>query len=98
LLRNPKLPVESSAVSVPRPLLVVTVGVLDIACLTRLSQIVRSDDARLPDLNTLARQGRVIFLPAGGGDLAAWMHRLAPLGCPEFFLLCGLTGYVASTD
>lgn len=83
---NPILPAESSAVSIPRPLLLVTEGVLDIDCLTRLSQIVRSNDAGLPDLETFARQGRVVFLPAGGGDLAAWIDRLAPLGCGEFHL------------
>lgn len=69
-----------------RPLLLITEGVLDIACLTRLSRIVRSRAAGLPDLPRLVAQGRAIFLPAGGGDLAAWTRRLAPLGCGEFHL------------
>lgn len=77
-------PISSSFA--PRPLLLVTEGVLDIACLTRLSQIVRTIHPDLPDLQFLADQGRIIFLPAGGGDLAAWIRRLAPLGCPEFHL------------
>lgn len=40
----------------------------------------------LPDLDDLAQQGRLILLPAGGGDLTAWTHRLAPLACPQFYL------------
>jgi hypothetical protein len=47
---------------------------------------VRALEAGLPDLPSLVEQGRVIFLPAGGGDLAAWTRRLAPLGCGEFHL------------
>ncbi len=82
----PMPPAESSTIMGLRPLLLITEGVLDIACLTRLSWIVRSLDTELPDLPSLVEQGRVIFLPAGGGDLAAWIRRLAPLGCSEFHL------------
>ena len=74
------------APAVSRPLLCITEGVLDISCLTTFSQILHAADADIPDLYQLADQGKVIFLPAGGGDLAAWATRLAPLACPEFFL------------
>ncbi len=70
----------------PRPLLLITEGVLDIACLTRLSRIAQTIDAEIPDLESLAACGQIIFLPTGGGDLSAWVHRLEPLGCAEFFL------------
>ena len=70
-----------------RPLIIITEGVLDIACLTTYSRIVHAVDPELPDLQHLTADGRAIFLPAGGGDLMAWTFRLAPLGCPEF-LLC----------
>lgn len=72
--------------SIFSPVLCVTEGVFDIACLTRLSQIVRTIEPDLPDLQELTHQGRSIFIPAGGGDLAAWTHRLAPLICPQFYL------------
>ena len=68
------------------PVLCVTEGVFDIACLTRLSQIVRTVEPDLPDLQELTAQGRMILIPAGGGDLAAWTHRLAPLICPQYYL------------
>jgi hypothetical protein len=31
-------------------------------------------------------RGKLIFVPFGGGHVAAWTHRLAPLGVPEFHL------------
>ena len=68
------------------PLIIITEGVLDISCLTHLSNVVREAHPELPDLQLLSNQGRVVFLPAGGGDLAAWTTRLAPLGCHEFLL------------
>ena len=77
---------DNSPRSSNRPLIIITEGVLDISCLTRLSRVVCAAHPDLPDLQQLSAQGRVIFLPAGGGDLAAWTTRLAPLGCPEFFL------------
>jgi hypothetical protein len=67
-------------------LLIITEGVLDIACLTCFSQIVHAVHPEFPDLQQLTSQGSVVFLPAGGGDLAAWTTRLAPLGCFQVFL------------
>ena len=69
-----------------RPLLFVTEGVLDISCLSAFSRVLHKTDDDIPNLHELASRGELIFLPAGGGDLRAWATRLAPLGCPEFFL------------
>jgi len=69
-----------------RPLLFVVEGVLDIRFLTLLSQRLRSELSDIPDLAELTAQGRLVFIPAGGGDLSAWVTRLAPLGCAEFHL------------
>ncbi len=80
------LPADRSQTTSLRPLLIITEGVLDITCLTRFSQIVHAVHPELPDLQQLADQRKAIFLPAGGGDLAAWITRLAPLGCSQFFL------------
>lgn len=77
---------DRKLVRLHRPLLIITEGVLDIACLTRFWRVVRTDCTDLPDLEQLSAQGDVVFLPAGGGDLSSWTTKLAPLGCPEYFL------------
>lgn len=86
MLNNLMLPADRPQTTSLRPLLVITEGVLDIACLSRFSQIVHAVHPELPDLQQLSSQGRAVFLPAGGGDLAAWTTRLAPLGCSQCFL------------
>src|SRR5215207_9108609 len=45
-----------------------------------------STDASVPGLQALVSAGRVIFVPFGGGNPAAWSDRFAPLECPEFHL------------
>jgi putative ATP-dependent endonuclease of OLD family len=69
-----------------RPLLLVVEGVLDIHFLQLLCKCLRSDLPGIPDLADLAVQGRIVFIPAGGGDLSAWVTRLSPLDCREFYL------------
>jgi len=86
LLNNRMLLADRPQTTSLRPLLIITEGVLDISCLTRFSQIVHAVHPELPDLQQLADQSKAIFLPAGGGDLTAWITRLAPLGCTQFFL------------
>ncbi len=51
-----------------------------------MSQIIHIADSQLPDLQQFVTEGQTIFLPAGGGDLSAWITRLSPLGCKQYFL------------
>lgn len=67
-------------------LLVVVEGLNDAKFLRRISRILHRGDASLPDLESLEREGRIVFLPFGGGNVAAWATRLEPLGCPELHL------------
>jgi hypothetical protein len=66
--------------------LVVVEGPNDVEFLRRISRVVHTREADLPDLATMERQGQLIFVPLGGGGIAAWDNRLAPLGLPEFYL------------
>ena len=43
-------------------------------------------DPSLPDLSVMEEEGRIVFIPFGGGHVPAWSHRLEPLGVPEFHL------------
>ncbi|MEQ8788672.1 MAG: ATP-dependent endonuclease [Pirellulaceae bacterium] len=52
-----------------------------------MSRVLHSYDAGIPPLAELEEKGRLIFLPLGGGGVAAWADRLAPLGLREFHLL-----------
>ena len=66
--------------------IVVVEGTNDIEFLRRISLILRTADHTLPPLAEMEQQGELIFLPFGGGSVAAFTHRLAPLGQPEFHL------------
>ena len=66
--------------------LVVLEGVNDIEFLRRISAMLHDHDPRLPDLARWERQGKLVFLPFGGGSVQGWLHRLAPLHLPEFHL------------
>jgi hypothetical protein len=68
------------------PILFVVEGKNDIAFLKRMSRILHGHDPLLPDLGVLEEQGRIIFVPFGGGNLLDWTSRLAPLGLPELHL------------
>lgn len=66
--------------------LVIVEGPHDIEFLRRVSAMLHADDPALPDLASMEREGELIFVPFGGGDLWLWVDRLAPLQRPEFHL------------
>jgi hypothetical protein len=66
--------------------LLVVEGTNDIEFLRRISGLLHAHDSSLPHLADMEQQGTLIFVPFGGGHVRAWMHRLAPLGKPEFHL------------
>jgi hypothetical protein len=66
--------------------LLVVEGTNDIEFLRRISRILHAHDPSLPDLGDMEDRGELIFVPFGGGHVAAWTHRLAPLRVPEFHL------------
>lgn len=78
-------PAEAPSVGTVRVIVVVE-GTNDIEFLRRISLILRTTDSALPSLPEMEQQGELIFLPFGGGSVAAFTHRLAPLGRPEFHL------------
>lgn len=69
-----------------RPLLLVVEGRHDVEFLRRLSANLARDDPSLPDLGTWEREGRLVFVPVGGGDVLAWSERFSPLCLAEFHL------------
>jgi hypothetical protein len=69
-----------------RRILVVVEGPHDIEFLKRISTVLRGHEPSLPDLATMERQGELVFVPFGGGDLWLWANRLAALDLPEFHL------------
>lgn len=82
-------PVAAAPVSQQRSypqLLAVVEGRHDIEFLKRISQPVVSPHPGLADLGQLEHAGRLIFVPAGGGDFRPWLSRLAAFGCAEFHL------------
>ena len=89
--RNTPPPYASTTKDLVRALLVVE-GIHDIEFLRRISLILHTHDPSLPHLPHLPhladmeRGGEVIFVPFGGGRVADWTHRLAPLAKPEFYL------------
>jgi hypothetical protein len=68
------------------PLLLVVEGANDIEFLTRLAARLRIELPTVPDLSELTRSGRLIVVPAGGGDPVRWAERLAPLGLRQLHL------------
>ncbi len=67
-------------------LLLVVEGVNDIEFLRRISRTLHLNDASLPDLGVLEQQGRMVFIPFGGGNVTAWATRLMPLGFRELHI------------
>lgn len=61
-------------------------GVNDIDFLLNVSEVLRAGGEDILDLRSLESQGRVVFIPVGGSNLALWTHRLAGLNRPEFHL------------
>lgn len=81
-----RLGVGEDIVVSPAPVLVIVEGRHDIECLKRLSRILHEDDDRLPDLDAWEREQRVLFVPAGGDNIADWTTRLSALSQREFHL------------
>lgn len=69
--------------------LIVVEGTTDVAFLENFSAMLAASDATLPDLALLAAHGKAVFLPFGGGNVASWRDRLAPLDVAEFHLYDG---------
>jgi hypothetical protein len=61
-------------------------GVNDIDFLRNISTMLRNAGEDVLDLNALEVQGKIVFIPVGGSNLALWTHRLAGLNRPEFHL------------
>ena len=68
------------------PLLIVTEGVHDVEFLKRISGLLQAADPQLPDLAVGEQAGELVFLPIGGGEIAAWDERLRRLANPRFQL------------
>ncbi len=68
-------------------MLAVVEGIHDIEFLRRISWVLYLDNPQLPNVAELERQGELVFIPFGGGPVAAWADRLAPLEKPEFHLI-----------
>lgn len=66
--------------------LVVLEGLNDIEFFRRASTLLHAADPQIPDLAGMERQGELVFIPFGGGELGPWAFRLAGLGRPEFHL------------
>jgi hypothetical protein len=76
---------QATPTDLVRVLLVVE-GTSDIEFLRRISLLLHSHDSSLPQLAEMEHRGELIFVPIGGSHVRAWIHRLAPLGKPEFHL------------
>ena len=76
----PRLFKNDRSVAGRRCLLLVVEGVNDVEFLRRISWILHRSNVSLPDLKELEQHGRIVFLPFGGGNVAAWATRLEPLG------------------
>ena len=68
------------------PVLIVLEGANDIQFLVRLSARLRLDLPSVPDLSRWQTEGRLAFVPVGGGDPASWPDRFRQLSLPEFHL------------
>ncbi|KMY67287.1 hypothetical protein AAU61_10535 [Desulfocarbo indianensis] len=55
----------------------------DINFLKGISYVLKQAGEDVPDLETLEDDGRIIFVPCGGSNLALWVSRLANLNRPE---------------
>jgi len=70
----------------PRPVLIVVEGPHDVTFLQQVSRILHTANPDLIHLYHAEAQGKILFLPVGGGYLWNWVERLAPLGLQEFHL------------
>jgi len=58
----------------------------DINFLTGISKMLASSGENVPDLSALEDEGKVIFFPLGGSNLALWTSRLTGLNRPEIYI------------
>ena len=68
------------------PLVLVLEGINDREFLFRLSQRLHTENPQINDLTRLHADGRILFVPTGGGNFNQWAVRFAALGCREFHL------------
>lgn len=68
-------------------LLILVEGRHDVSFLTAIGSILHRHDSAVPDLRAWEQTGDVVFVPVTGGDLIAWVSRLAPIGLPEVHIL-----------
>lgn len=61
-------------------------GPNDINFLKAISGVLIGTGEDAPDLESLDDDGKIIFFPLGGSNLALWTSRLANLNVPEFYL------------
>lgn len=61
-------------------------GVNDINFLINISKILSQAGENVPNLGDLENQGKIIFFPLGGSNLALWKTRLANLNRPEYYI------------
>ena len=66
--------------------MLVVEGIHDIDFLRRVGRLLRHADPQVVDLAQLEQDGRLVFLPQGGGGVSAWADRLTPLRCPQVYL------------
>jgi hypothetical protein len=78
------------------PAIVIVEGVHDIEFLKRIAETLRRDDSTLPDLRASEQAGLLLFIPIGGGEIAAWDRRLRRLSDRRFQLYDRETGAEAS--
>jgi hypothetical protein len=85
--RNPQRVIQESRPSNGKlPLIIVVEGRNDVEFLRRISTILHVADDDVPNLRSLEHRGKLLFVPAGGGELQTWACRLAPLKKAEFHL------------
>jgi len=61
-------------------------GINDINFLKGMSKVLKNHGEDVPDLEQLESDGKIIFIPRGGTNLAHWACRLINLNRPEFHL------------
>jgi len=64
-------------------------GINDINFLLNMSKALRQNGEDIPDLTKLEDDGRIVFIPCGGSNLALWTSRFANLNIAEFHLFDG---------
>ncbi len=61
-------------------------GKHDMSFLALISRTLSKTDPSIADLGALEERGELIFVPAGGSNVALWVSRLRHLSVPEFHL------------